>query len=95
MRLNVDVMLVGTWGEKIKKEIFDIPAIASVNVHPSLLPKYRGPNPYLQNILHRETKSGVTFHLINENFDRDILTNLIDTELFDEIRDFYDSSIEV
>ena len=32
---------------------------------------------------------------INENFDRDILTNLIDTELFDEIREFYNSSIEV
>ncbi|MBO6087149.1 methionyl-tRNA formyltransferase [bacterium] len=70
LRLNADVMLVGTWGERIKKEIFDIPVIASVNVHPSLLPKYRGPNPYLQNILHRETKSGITFHLINEDFDR-------------------------
>lgn len=69
IKLNADVMLVGTWGEKIKKEIFNTPVIASVNVHPSLLPKYRGPNPYLQNILHRETKSGLTFHLINEKFD--------------------------
>ena len=69
LKLNADVLLVGTWGEKLKKEIIDAPAIASVNVHPSLLPKYRGPNPYLQNILHRETKSGVTFHLIDENFD--------------------------
>ena len=70
IRLNADVMLVGTWGEKIKKQTFDIPVIASVNVHPSFLPKYRGPNPYLQTILHRETKSGVTFHLINEDFDK-------------------------
>ena len=69
LRLNADVLLVGTWGEKLKKEIIDLPVIASVNVHPSLLPKYRGPNPYLQNILHQETKTGLTFHLIDENID--------------------------
>ena len=70
VRLNADILLVGTWREKLKKEIIDTPVIASVNVHPSFLPKYRGPNPYLQTILHMEKKSGVTFHLINENFDK-------------------------
>lgn len=70
LRLNADVILVGTWGEKLKKEIIDLPTIATVNVHPSYLPKYRGPNPYLQTILHRETKSGITFHLMNEEFDK-------------------------
>ncbi len=69
LRLNADVILVGTWGEKLKKEIIDLPTIATVNVHPSILPKYRGPNPYLQTILHRETKSGLTFHLVNKKFD--------------------------
>lgn len=66
---NVDIMLVGTWGEKIQKEIFDTPKIATVNIHPSLLPKYRGPNPYLEAILHGETESGVTFHLMDKNYD--------------------------
>ena len=70
LRLNADVILVGSWGEKLKKEIIDLPTIATVNVHPSFLPKYRGPNPYLQTILHRETKSGITFHLMNEEFDK-------------------------
>lgn len=69
LRLNADVILVGTWGEKLKKEIIDLPRIASVNVHPSFLPKYRGPNPYLQTILHGETKSGITFHLMDDEFD--------------------------
>ncbi len=55
--------------EKISKETFDIPKIATVNVHPSLLPKYRGPNPYMQTILHGEKCSGVTIHLMDENFD--------------------------
>lgn len=69
LKLNADIILVGTWHEKLKKEIINLPVIASVNVHPSFLPKYRGPNPYLQTILHREKSSGITFHLMDENFD--------------------------
>ena len=56
LKLNADVILVGTWGEKLKKEIIDLPVIACVNVHPSFLPKYRGPNPYLRTVMNRETK---------------------------------------
>lgn len=66
---NVDILLVGSWCEKLKKDVIDIPVIGTVNVHPSLLPEYRGPNPYLQTILQGEKKSGVTFHLMDENFD--------------------------
>lgn len=69
LRLNADIILVGTWGEKLKKSIINLPKIATVNVHPSLLPKYRGPNPYLHAIKHLETESGITFHLMDENFD--------------------------
>jgi len=69
LKLNADIILVGTWGEKIKKPIFNLPKLATINVHPSLLPKYRGPNPYLQVIKNMEKESGVTFHLMDENFD--------------------------
>lgn len=69
LRLNADIILVGSWREKLKKEIINLPRIAAINVHPSLLPKYRGPNPYIQAIRHMEEKSGVTFHLMDENFD--------------------------
>ena len=69
LKLNADIILVGTWHEKLKKEIINLPRIGTINVHPSLLPKYRGPNPYIQTILNGETQSGVTFHLMNENFD--------------------------
>lgn len=70
LKLNADVILVGTWREKLRKEIIDLPTIATINVHPSLLPKYRGPNPYIQTILHGEKQSGVTFHLMNGEFDK-------------------------
>ncbi|MBP3924297.1 hypothetical protein J6E39_03550 [bacterium] len=69
IRKNVDIVLVGTWGEKFKKEIIDTPRLATINIHPSLLPEYRGPNPYLETILHGEKESGVTFHLMDENYD--------------------------
>ena len=69
LRLNPDIILVGSWGEKIKKEIYDIPKIASINAHPSLLPKYRGPNPYFWTIRNGEDTSGVTFHLIDKGYD--------------------------
>lgn len=66
---NIDIMIVGTWREKISKETFDIPKIASINLHPALLPKYRGANPYYNAIKNLEKKSGLTFHLIDEKFD--------------------------
>ena len=66
---NVDLVIVGTWKERLKKEIFSVPTIGTVNVHPSLLPKYRGPNPYMQVILYGEKESGVTLHLVDENYD--------------------------
>lgn len=69
LRLNADLVIVATWGEKLKKPIINLPKIATINVHPALLPKYRGPNPYLQAIKHLEKESGVTFHLMDENFD--------------------------
>lgn len=69
LRLNTDIIIVGTWAEKLSSEIFNMPKLASVNVHPSLLPKYRGPNPYLQTIWNRERFSGITFHLITKKLD--------------------------
>lgn len=92
LRLNADIILVGTWGERIKKHIINLPKIATINTHPSLLPKYRGPNPYLQAIRHLEKQSGVTFHLMDENYDTGaiLLQKSVDILLTDtgkELRD--------
>ncbi len=69
LKNNVDLLLVGTWREKLQRATFEVPKLATVNVHPSLLPRYRGPNPYLQVIKHQEMFSGFTFHLVDEGFD--------------------------
>lgn len=80
---NVDLILVGTWHERLKKETFDIPKIGTVNVHPSLLPKYRGPNPYLQTILRGEKYSGVTLHLVDEHYDSGAILSQEKVEIYD------------
>jgi methionyl-tRNA formyltransferase len=69
LQLQPDVILVGAWGEKIKNDTIILPKIACVNCHPSLLPKHRGPNPYYSAIRCGETKTGITFHLVNDIFD--------------------------
>lgn len=69
LKLQPDIVLVGTWSEILKKDIIQLPKIAMINVHPSMLPKYRGPNPYLQTILHKEKNSGLTFHFVTEKLD--------------------------
>ena len=69
LKLNPDIMIIASWSEKLEKLTYDMPKTATINVHPSLLPKYRGPNPYVQVIKNREEKTGVTIHLVDENFD--------------------------
>lgn len=69
LKLNPDIILIGSWGEKIEKATYDIPKIATINAHPSLLPKYRGPNPYFWTIRNLENTSGITFHLVDEGLD--------------------------
>ena len=90
--LNVDLIIIGTWRERLEKETFNLPTIASVNVHPSLLPKYRGPNPYLQNIIKGEKYSGVTLHLVTEKFDNGPIlkqekVEILDSDTSQELRD--------
>ena len=69
LKLNPDIILVGSWSEKFKKQIIELPKIGTINCHPSLLPKYRGPNPYMRVIMNGETETGITFHLMDEHLD--------------------------
>ena len=68
-KLKADVIVVGSWGEKIKKEVLTVPKFGFINCHPSLLPQNRGANPYFWAIYQGKEKSGLTFHIMDENFD--------------------------
>ncbi len=58
--LNPDIMVTCAYGQIISQEILDIPKYGVINVHASLLPKYRGSAPIQWAILNGETKTGIT-----------------------------------
>jgi methionyl-tRNA formyltransferase len=64
-----DAFVVAAYGKLIPKTILDIPRAGSLNVHPSLLPKFRGPSPVLSAILADERATGVTIMKMSEKMD--------------------------
>jgi len=68
-KLKADVVLVGTWGQKFSPKTIATPRLGTINCHPSLLPAHRGPNPYMSVLMNGEEQTGVSFHLMDANFD--------------------------
>jgi methionyl-tRNA formyltransferase len=64
-----DFIVVVAFGHIIPKNILTIPKIATINIHASLLPKYRGPAPIQWAIINEEKKTGVTTMLMDEGMD--------------------------
>ena len=58
--LNPDVICVVAYGKILPKELLDIPKMGCINVHGSLLPKYRGAAPIQWAVLNGDKKTGVT-----------------------------------
>lgn len=67
--MNPDVICVVAYGRLLPKEILDIPKYGCINVHPSLLPKYRGSAPIQWAILNGDEKTGVTTMYLDEAMD--------------------------
>lgn len=68
-KLNADIAVVCSFNHKIPKAILNSVKGGFINVHPSLLPKYRGANPYSAVIMDDEKETGVTLHFMDEDFD--------------------------
>ena len=64
-----DLIIVAAYGQIIPKGILTIPKYGFLNVHPSLLPKYRGPSPIQTAILNGDEKTGATIILLDEKMD--------------------------
>ncbi len=63
------VFLVASFGKIIPTEIIDIPKNKTLNIHPSLLPQYRGPSPLPTAILEDTKKTGVSIMVVDEEMD--------------------------
>jgi len=66
---EADVFVVVAFGSILPKNVLDIPRLGSVNIHPSLLPKYRGPSPIQWSLVCMETETGVTSIFMDEGMD--------------------------
>ena len=66
---EVDIFVVVAYGKIIPRNIFDIPRLKTINLHPSLLPLYRGAAPIEWAIVDGNSESGITVQLINEKLD--------------------------
>ena len=68
-KYNADVMVVVAFGQILSKEILDMPKYGCINVHGSLLPKYRGAAPIQWAVLNGDEISGVTTMKMDEGLD--------------------------
>jgi len=64
-----DLFVVVSFGLIVPQWALDIPSVGPVNIHPSLLPLYRGPSPIQWALLNGDTTTGVTFIRMNEKMD--------------------------
>jgi methionyl-tRNA formyltransferase len=67
--LNADFFVVVAYGKIIPKAILDIPKRGCINVHPSLLPRHRGPSPMQWTIAQGDSTTGITIMLLDEGMD--------------------------
>lgn len=66
---EADLYIVAAYGKIIPKGIIELPKYGALNIHPSLLPRWRGPSPIQHAILAGDTETGVTIMLMDEKAD--------------------------
>jgi methionyl-tRNA formyltransferase len=91
-QLNPDMVVVAAFGQILPKTILDFPKLQCLNIHPSLLPKYRGAAPINWALIRGEITTGVTIMLMDEGMDSgDILlqqeTNIDSEENYGHLHD--------
>jgi methionyl-tRNA formyltransferase len=67
--LSVDFVVVAAYGKILPKWLLDLPKIMPINIHYSLLPKYRGASPIQSSLLNGDSISGITFMNMSEGLD--------------------------
>lgn len=95
--LAPDLMVTAAYGQLLSREILDIPKYGTLNVHGSLLPKYRGSAPIQRAIMDGLTRSGVTIMRTDEGMDTgDALAfETVEIERDDYVGDVYEKLADV
>lgn len=80
-KLEPDLFVVLSYGRIIPQEYLEIPHIAPVNIHPSLLPGYRGPAPMEWSLVNGEKEAGITVIIMDKNIDTGRILSQIKVEI--------------
>lgn len=67
--LNPDVILLANFNQKVSQAVINTPGLACLNIHPALLPDFKGVDPVFAALYSARPSLGVTVHLVDENFD--------------------------
>ncbi len=67
--LKPDAIIVAAYGKLLPKLVLDVAPLGCLNIHPSLLPRHRGPSPVATTILNGDQITGVTIMLLDEGMD--------------------------
>ncbi|MFH1457164.1 MAG: methionyl-tRNA formyltransferase [Patescibacteria group bacterium] len=84
--LNSDLNVVTAYGKILPLAMLNIPKYKSINVHPSLLPKYRGASPIQTAILNGDLETGVTIMLMDEKMDHGKIVSSVKCQVSDIIK---------
>ena len=90
--LNPDIIITCAYGQIIPKVILDYPRLGCINVHASLLPKYRGGAPIHRSIINGDSKTGVTIMYMDVGMDTgDIISqeeiDILDSDNLESVHD--------
>ncbi len=79
--LAPDLLVVVAYGRILPKAVLDAPPLGAVNIHPSLLPAYRGPSPVQWAVVNMETTTGVTSIFMDEGMDSGDIILSVETNI--------------
>ena len=81
--LNPDLCIIFAYGKILPSELIKIPKYGCLNIHASILPKWRGAAPIQRAILNRDKNTGITFFKINEQLDKGDIVAIHELEILE------------
>lgn len=81
--LNPDIMVTAAYGQILSQDVLDIAKFGVINVHASILPKYRGASPIQTAIINGDSETGVTIMKTETGLDTGDIIDIVKTPIFD------------
>jgi methionyl-tRNA formyltransferase len=83
-QLDADLFVMAAYGKIIPTNILEIPKLGVLNLHPSLLPKYRGASPIQNAILNGDETTGMTFMMLDKEMDHGPIVSQVEFPISDD-----------